>query len=89
MSAVTGSKKGSNKLGVVYRCSVCGAEVSVVKDSEGHLSPVCCDVPMEVTGRVSVVYHCPRCGSEVMVVMGEPRNLEPHCCDTKMLLVNT
>ena len=74
----------SVELGTVYRCPVCGAEVSLIRGGTGVLAPICCNVAMEATGRTNPAYFCTECGSEIMVVAGEPDNLEPVCCNKPM-----
>ncbi|MBI5875276.1 MAG: hypothetical protein HZB81_05450 [Deltaproteobacteria bacterium] len=32
-----------NILGQVYRCPLCGAEISVIKSGKGSLKPICCN----------------------------------------------
>jgi desulfoferrodoxin-like iron-binding protein len=79
----------ANKLGSVYRCPICGAEVSVMRHGEGHLGPYCCNEPMELTDRINLVYRCSMCGTEVMAIKeADEGRLEPYCCDTLMMKIN-
>lgn len=80
--------KSDNKLGSVYRCPVCGAEVSVIRHGKGSLCPYCCDVPMESVDIINTIYRCSLCGSEVMNIKGGKGTLEPFCCDKLMNAVN-
>jgi len=80
--------KSANKLGSVYRCPVCGAEVSVMRCGKGHLEPFCCNVAMELTGAINTIYRCALCGSEVMNIKEGDGKLEPFCCDNLMLAIN-
>jgi desulfoferrodoxin-like iron-binding protein len=75
-------------LGRVYRCPICGAEISVVRTGSGELAAVCCGTPMLATGRVSATYRCPECGAEVMVVLGTGESFEPICCNVPMSALN-
>ena len=87
MSRPTGAR-----LGTVYRCPVCGAEITVIRDGGGRLAPICCNVPMEVLrGRVRF-FCCPVCGAELAVIRrGLPAqagagDLAPICCNEPMRL---
>lgn len=73
--------------GTLYRCPVCGAEVTVVCGGKGAFSPVCCNLPMIRRKAPVHVYHCDVCGSEVAVLLGEERRMELICCNRPMKLV--
>ena len=75
-----------NVIGQVYRCLVCGAEVSVIKGADGDLAPHCCNQPMVLLPRRHCAYFCPVCGAEVMTVRIGPGDLTPHCCNQPMRL---
>lgn len=72
-------------LGSVYRCPVCGAEVTVVSPVAcGGMRLRCCDTPMEPLPGRAVFYRCPVCGAQVCLVIdggGERRLI---CCHTDM-----
>jgi len=70
--------------GLVYFCSVCGAEITVVRAGDGYLSPRCCNIPMEFKGRVTTVFFCHCCGAEAMVLVAGAGNTVPVCCNTPM-----
>ncbi len=76
----------TNRAGSVYRCTVCGAELSVIRSGEGRLAPVCCNVPMVRIGVLRDIYVCPVCGIEVMVVRKGGGSFEPICCSRPMVL---
>lgn len=78
--------EGTTQMGLVYRCPVCGAEVTVVSPQTGDFSPVCCNRPMvQRPGRV-VFYFCSRCGAELAVVHeGDLAQFEPICCGIAMI----
>lgn len=76
--------KGKNLLGRVYRCRICGAELSVIKSGSGRLRPICCNTEMTALKAVHTVYVCSICFSELMVIRGG-KNLEPVCCNKKMI----
>ena len=79
------SEPRANRVGHVYRCSVCGAEVSVVRPGYGGLAPRCCNTAMiRLPGRHET-YRCPVCGAEVMVIRGGAGPLTPRCCNTDMI----
>ncbi len=81
--------KSANKIGSVYRCPVCGAEVSVMRHGGGSLGPFCCNVAMELTDQINLIFRCPLCGSELMVIKDtEEGGLEPYCCDNPMMKIN-
>lgn len=79
-------KSGDQVLGQVYRCPVCGAELSVIRPGKGGLSPVCCNKGMVLLVRINTVYHCPICGSELMVIRDGGERPEPICCNQRMKL---
>ncbi len=79
------SPPGANLLGQVYRCPVCGAEVSVIRGGEGELAPRCCNQPMKLLARRHEVYYCPVCGAEVMVLRHGAGELAPRCCNRAMV----
>jgi desulfoferrodoxin-like iron-binding protein len=70
--------------GTIYRCPVCGAEVSVLARRYGKFDPVCCGVSMEMQPRRLVFYVCPVCHSEVAVLHMGGGTLRPRCCNTDM-----
>jgi competence CoiA-like predicted nuclease len=77
--------KSGNGLGRVYRCPVCGAELSVIRSGNGNLAPHCCNVKMElINNRTNPVYYCKVCGSELMVINEKNGALEPICCNQIM-----
>ena len=78
-----------NTVGEVYRCPVCGAEVSVISTGAGQLAPRCCNRPMDLLARRHALYFCPVCGAEIMAVRGDTRGLEPRCCNLPMVLRKT
>ncbi|MBI5327388.1 MAG: hypothetical protein HZB80_03705 [Deltaproteobacteria bacterium] len=73
-----------NMIGHVYRCHICGAEVSAIKSGNGRFKPVCCNRDMIMTENINAVYFCPVCFSELMVIKGNTKNLQPRCCNNKM-----
>ncbi len=75
-----------NTLGALYRCPVCGSELSVIRESTGRFEPHCCNRPMDFTGRINPVYYCPLCGSELMPVILRSEKFEPLCCNRPMVL---
>lgn len=75
--------KDKNILGQVYRCPVCGAELSVIKGGRGQLKPICCNKEMAALEVINSVYVCSVCHSELMVIR-DGDNLEPICCNKKM-----
>lgn len=76
---------GRNMLGQVYRCSVCGAELSVIKEGNGNLQPICCNKKMVKLKIINTVYVCSVCFSELMVIKGDAKSLQPICCNKKMI----
>lgn len=73
-----------NILGRVYRCPVCGAELSVIKGGNGILKPMCCNTEMIMLKKINTVYICLVCFSELMVIKGHGKKLNPICCNKKM-----
>lgn len=73
-------------LGVVYRCAVCGAEVTVIGSRVGAFAPRCCHRPMHALMRRAVFYRCPVCGAEIVVAHRGAGRFTPRCCNTDMVL---
>jgi desulfoferrodoxin-like iron-binding protein len=73
--------------GQVYRCAVCGAEVSVIRSGKGNLTPHCCNQPMLLQASLNPIYSCPVCGAEVMVTRKGKGALTPRCCNRFMELI--
>ena len=76
--------RGSTK-GMVYRCPLCGAEVTVLGNAMGEFSPRCCDCAMEPRDELVAFYVCPHCGSEIAVLQKGEGEFLPRCCDSPML----
>jgi len=74
-----------NVAGHVYRCLVCGAEVSVIRGGEGDSAPRCCNEPMTLLPRLHRTYFCPVCGAEVMVIRQGTALPTPRCCNCPMI----
>ena len=53
---------------LVYRCPICGAEVTVLGESKGDFHPRCCGKAMALLARQTTVFFCPQCGAQIMVV---------------------
>ena len=79
------SRPQANTVGDVYRCDVCGAEVSVAKGGQGALAPRCCNEPMELLATRHATYLCPICGAELMVLNEGQGSLAPRCCNERMV----
>lgn len=76
-----------SKFGQVFRCSVCGAEVTVIRGARGAVfAPRCCNRAMVLLRRRTVGYRCPVCGSEVVVIRQGDGELRPRCCNREMVL---
>lgn len=71
------------QLGQVYRCPICGAEVTVLAAHVGEFHPVCCSVAMQSAGG-AVLYVCPVCGAEIAVLRSGMGKFEPVCCSVAM-----
>ena len=74
----------TNRLGSVYRCPVCGAELVVVRGAEGTLAPICCHVPMIREAARVRFFYCPLCGAELAVIRDAGGELAPRCCNEPM-----
>ncbi len=77
------SKKSTK--GMVYRCPVCGAELTVLGDATGEFDPRCCDCAMESQDERVAFYVCPQCGAEIAVLKEGEGEFLPRCCDSPML----
>ncbi len=80
---------GPASLGLVYRCGVCGAEISILVSRHGVFAPRCCNTDMIAQSRRVTFYVCPRCGAEVGLIgsgrTGAPaKNFQPRCCAMDM-----
>ncbi len=71
--------------GNVYRCPICGAELSVIRSGRGHLSPICCNKRMELIESINPVYLCQVCHCEVMHIVVKGGRLNPTCCNQPMM----
>ena len=76
--------EAQDKIGQVYRCLICGAEVTVIQGMRGELTPRCCNEPMTLLPRHSRAFRCPVCGAEIVVVAQGPGELAPQCCNEPM-----
>ena len=72
--------------GLVYRCSVCGAELVVLGTAMGEFRPRCCDRDMVRLARHARLYVCPVCGAEIAVIRTGTGVFVPRCCNTAMRL---
>ncbi len=72
--------------GMVFRCAVCGAEVTVLGDSTGEFCPRCCDCAMSPRDGLVAFYVCPQCGAEIAVLKKGEGEFLPRCCDSPMKL---
>lgn len=70
--------------GVVYRCPVCGAEVSILARRIGAFEPRCCNRPMEPQARRLIFYYCAVCGAEIALLKEGEGPFEPSCCNEPM-----
>jgi endogenous inhibitor of DNA gyrase (YacG/DUF329 family) len=72
--------------GLLYRCPVCGSEVTVVAYEMARFAPQCCNRDMVRMKRRVAFYVCPVCGAEVAVIHPTHGRFSPHCCNKSMLL---
>ena len=72
------------RLGAVYRCEVCGAELVVIRPGSGTLEPICCGRPMARQARRVRFFCCPVCGAELAVIRDAGGELAPRCCNQPM-----
>ncbi len=72
--------------GMVYRCNICGAEVTVLVGRGAGFEPRCCNRPMAPLGCRTRFYYCPVCGAEVGVLRVTGGAFEPRCCNREMVL---
>jgi len=76
--------KPDNLRGMVLRCPICGAEITVLARKVGDFSPRCCNVPMVRVQDKLMFYVCPVCGAEIGVINRTQSVFEPRCCNTSM-----
>ncbi|MEE8574211.1 MAG: hypothetical protein V3T30_02260 [Thermodesulfobacteriota bacterium] len=74
--------------GSVFRCPICGAEVSVMRRGKSAPGPHCCNEPMELIEEINAIYRCPVCKSEIMVIAEMSKSLNSKCCNRKMIKAN-
>jgi desulfoferrodoxin-like iron-binding protein len=70
--------------GLVYRCEICGAELTVLAFAMGVFEPVCCNAPMQPKPQRVTFYRCDVCGAEIAVIKAGPGEFSPVCCDQPM-----
>jgi desulfoferrodoxin-like iron-binding protein len=70
--------------GRVYRCEVCGAEVTVLARQMGRFMPRCCTEPMIPEERRVAFYVCPVCKAEIAVLRPAGGAFRPRCCNVAM-----
>lgn len=80
MTATTRSR------GFLYRCPVCGTELTVLAHEMGRFAPQCCNRDMIKMKRRVAFYICPVCGAELAVVHPTEGRFDPHCCNVPMQL---
>ena len=71
--------------GQVFRCLVCGAEVTVVRRGGCLPTPHCCNRLMVLEPRLARVFYCVNCGAEVTVIREGGCIPTPRCCNRPML----
>jgi len=76
-----------NTIGQVYRCLICGAEVTVIEGARGKLAPRCCNEAMTLLPQLRRAYCCPVCGAEIIVVRQGPGLFAPQCCNEPMQII--
>ena len=76
-------------LGAIYRCGICGAEITVLVRRHGQFVPRCCNSQMILQPKQQAnFYVCPICGAEIALVRTGrtgPKTLQPRCCNTDMV----
>jgi DNA-directed RNA polymerase subunit RPC12/RpoP len=73
-----------NPRGLVYRCPVCGAEITVLAPHMEGFCPRCCNRDMVPLERRVAFYVCPVCGAEIAVLKSGGREFAPRCCNRAM-----
>ena len=71
--------------GQVFRCLLCGAEVTVVRAGSSLPTPRCCNRFMVPETRLARVFYCLNCGAEVTVIREGGCVPTPRCCNRVML----
>ena len=59
---------GIASTGRVYRCGVCGAEITILVSTHGEFVPRCCNTDMHVQWERVTFYQCSVCGSQIVVL---------------------
>ena len=76
--------------GAVFRCPVCGAELTMLSPNTGGKCRLrCCNTDMEQLQHNVIFYVCPVCGAEIGVLNQSHGHFEPRCCDTEMVVRQT
>ena len=73
------------RFGQVFRCPICGAEVTVIRAGHGGPTPRCCNRYMMLKREHAAGYRCLLCGSEVVVIRQGDGELRPRCCNRDMI----
>ncbi len=72
--------------GMVYRCPICGAEITVLAQGMDEFCPRCCNRDMTALKRRVAFYICPVCGAEITVLRPGGGEFAPRCCNRPMEL---
>jgi len=78
--------KPQNPRGAVYRCPICGAEITVLARQMDRFHPRCCNRDMVLRNRRAAFYLCPVCGAEIVVLKSGRGEFLPKCCNRAMIL---
>jgi DNA-directed RNA polymerase subunit RPC12/RpoP len=71
--------------GQVFRCLVCGSEVTVVRPGGALPTPRCCNRFMVLQAGRARAFYCANCGAEVTVIRVGGCVPTPRCCNRFML----
>ena len=70
--------------GAMYRCELCGAEITLLHPAPEGFTPVCCNRPMDLMELRAVLYRCPVCGAEAALIRTGAPDFIPRCCNVDM-----
>ena len=71
--------------GAVYRCELCGAEITVLTRKASRFHPRCCNRGMVLKQRRAAFYICPMCGAQIAVLKSGGGEFVPRCCNRGMV----
>jgi len=70
--------------GTVLYCDICGAEITLLAETDGNFAPKCCSKIMQPKEKKLTFYSCEICGSELAILEKGEGEFLPKCCNQLM-----